>query len=326
VVGQIRDELAAEPGVKSVGVAEVGLMTGSNSSSSVIVDGYTSKEGEDLNPNFNGVSPGFFSTMGIPLVRGRDFTDGDALQAPKVAIVNEVFADYFFKGQDVLGRTFRLERDGLPYTIVGLVRDGRKASMREEPIRYVYTPYMQEDRLADVTFYVRTVSDAVALGGRLPRLVARADAGLPVKDVRTMQARIGESLFVDRIVASLSAAFGFLATLLAAIGLYGVMSHAVAMRTREIGIRMALGAERRMVVAMVLREVALLTAIGIVIGLPSGYGLGRAVESQLFGLKAADPLTFALATAVLVTASLLAGLVPAARATRVHPLVALRYE
>jgi len=156
--------------------------------------------------------------------------------------------------------------------------------------------------------------------------VRQADPGLPVTDMKTMRAQIHESLFVERIVAVLSAAFGLLATLLAAIGLYGVMSYAVSLRTREIGIRVALGAERRAVLLMVLREVAVLALIGIAIGLPSGYGLGRLVESQLFGMTARDPLTFALATATLVVSALLAGYLPAARATRVDPLVALRYE
>jgi ABC-type antimicrobial peptide transport system permease subunit len=157
-------------------------------------------------------------------------------------------------------------------------------------------------------------------------LVRQADPGLPVTDMKTMRAQIHESLFVERIVAVLSAAFGLLATLLAAIGLYGVMSYAVSLRTREIGIRVALGAERRTVLFMVLKEVATLALLGIALGLPSGYGLGRLVESQLYGLTARDPVTFAVATAVLVVSAALAGYVPAARATRVDPLVALRYE
>ena len=154
----------------------------------------------------------------------------------------------------------------------------------------------------------------------------RIDATLPVNDLKTMEAQIGESLFVERMVAVLSAAFGLLATVLAAIGLYGVMSYAVTMRTREIGLRVALGADRRAVLMLVLREVAVLAALGIAIGLPGGYGLGKVVESQLFGLKARDPLTFAVATVALVTTALVAGLVPAVRAARVDPMKALRYE
>ena len=154
----------------------------------------------------------------------------------------------------------------------------------------------------------------------------RIDPTLPVTDLKTMEAQIGESLFMERMVAALSAAFGLLATVLAAIGLYGVMSYAVAMRTREIGLRVALGADRRAVLMLVLREVAVLAALGIAIGLPGGYGLGKVVESQLFGLNARDPLTFAVATLALVTTAFVAGLVPAMRAARVDPMTALRYE
>ena len=173
---------------------------------------------------------------------------------------------------------------------------------------------------------MRSAADPEALSGRLRKVVQRADANLPVTGLKTMSAQIGESLFVERMVAALSASFGFLATLLAAVGLYGVMSYAVSLRTREIGIRVALGAERRAVLFMVLKEVAVLTALGVAIGLPSGYGLGRLVEAELFGLTARDPLTFLTATATLLLAALLAGYIPAARATRVDPMVALRYE
>jgi predicted permease len=276
----------------------------------------------------NGVAPGFFATMGIPLLSGRDFGDADAAGAPKVAVVNEGFARYFYKDQSPLGRRFGMGRksEQFPFTIVGVVRDSKAASLREKPLRFVYLPYMQDEAIGQMTFYVRSSLDPVALGNRMRAVVRQADVGLPITDMKTMQTQIRESLFVDRMVASLSAAFGLLATLLAAVGLYGVMSYAVSLRTREIGIRVALGADRRTVLLMVLREVAVLALIGIAIGLPSGYGLGRLVESQLYGLTARDPLTFALATAVLLTSAMLAGYVPAARATRVDPLVALRYE
>ena len=190
----------------------------------------------------------------------------------------------------------------------------------------MYTPYTQEPRVGGMTFYVRAAADPDTLGVRLRKIVQRVDPTLPVTELKTMRAQIAESLFVERLVAALSAAFGFLATLLAAIGLYGVMSYAVALRTREIGIRVALGAARRTVLFMVLKEVAVLTLLGVAVGLPSGYGLGRLVEAQLFGIDARDPLTFGVATTTLLLASLLAGYLPAARATRVDPMVALRYE
>jgi predicted permease len=328
ILNRIREDVAAEPGVASVSLAEIALMTDSNSQSSVRVEGYEAKDDEDMNPNFNGVAPGFFEALGIPLVAGRDLTDADAAGAPRVAVVNEVFARYFFKGESPVGRRFGLGRraDSLDYTIVGVVRDGKAATLREEPKRFAYTPFTQSGDLGGVTFYVRTAADVETLGPRLRRLVAEIDPQLPVTDMKTMQAQIRESLFVERLIATLSAAFGLLATFLAALGLYGVMSQAVAQRTREIGIRMALGAERRSVFAMVLRDVALLVGVGVALGLPGGYGLGRVIESQLFGLSARDPLTFGVATLALLAAALVAGYVPAARATRVDPVVALRYD
>ena len=327
VFEQIRDEVAAEPGVRSVSLAEVALMTDSNNSSTVKVDGYEAKDGEDMNPNFNAVAPGFFSTMGIPLVAGRDFTEADGPGAPLVAVVNETFVRYFFGDKDPLGRRFRRGRnDELVMEIVGVVKDGKMATLREEPVRFVYLPYRQQDDIGAMTFYARMAIDPEPLAPRMRAAVGRVDGTLPVTDLKTMRAQIGESLFVERLVAALSAAFGLLATLLAALGLYGVMSYAVSLRTREIGIRVALGADRATVLAMVLKEVAVLAVIGVAVGLPSGYGLGRLVETQLFGLTARDPLTFVLATVTLLATALVAGYIPAARATRVHPMVALRYQ
>jgi len=241
--------------------------------------------------------------------------------------VNETFARYFFQDKDPLGRRFSYGRDDkMDVEIVGVARDGKSATLREEPVRFVYVPYQQNSNIGGMTFYARSTVDPDALGPRVRQIVQRVDATLPVTNLKTMRAQIGESLFVERLVAALSAAFGLLATLLAALGLYGVMSYAVSLRTREIGIRVALGADRRTVLGMILKEVAVLALIGVAVGLPGGYGLGRYVETQLFGLTARDPLTFILATVTLLATALLAGYVPAARATRVHPMVALRYQ
>ena len=308
-------------------MADVALMTNSDESHTVSVEGYEPKEGENMNPDFNGVGPEFFATLGIPLLAGREFTAADGPDAPRVAVVNDVFARYFFGDQDPVGRQFRPgSNEDIVITIVGVVREGKSASLWEKPLRFVYLPYGQERGLGEMTFYARSTVDPEVLGDRMRKAVQRIDATLPVTGLKTMTAQIGESLFVERMVAALSAAFGFLATLLAAVGLYGVMSYAVSLRTREIGIRVALGAERRAVLFMVLKEVAVLAALGVAIGLPSGYGLGRLVETQLFGLTARDPLTFATATTTLLLAALLAGYIPAARATRVDPMVALRCE
>jgi predicted permease len=329
VFRRIQEELGREPGVTSVSAADISLLAGDRSRSTIRVEGYESKEGEDMSPNFNDVAPGFFSTLGIPLVTGREFRPTDLLPAPRVAVVNEAFAQYFFKNESPVGRRFALAGrtpKGFDIEIVGVVRDGKSASLREETKRFVYLPYAQEENVGGLTFYVRSTLDPDAVGTRLRAVVRKVDASLPVTELRTMAAQVGKSLFVERMTASLSAAFGLLATILAAIGLYGVMSYAVTMRTREIGLRVALGADRRSVLLLVLREVAVLAAIGVAIGLPGGYGLGRLVESQLFGLTARDPLTFVLATGALLVTAFVAGLVPAARASRVDPMTALRYE
>jgi predicted permease len=324
---RLRDALRAEPGVESVSLAALALMDGSDASSTIMVEGYKEKEDEDMSPRFNWVGPGFFETTGMAVVRGRDLTDADRVGTPKVAVVNEAFARYFFGDQDPVGRRFGRARDQKTDTeIVGVVRDGKASSLREEMQRFVYAPAAQQEAPGERTFYVRTAGDPDLLLGRVPAIVRSIDPSLPVTQSRTMRAQIGQSLYVERLVATLSAAFGLLATFLAALGLYGVMAYAVSQRTREIGIRMALGAERADVLRMVFRDVALLVAAGVAIGLPGGYGLGRAIESQLFGLHARDPLTFVIATLALVGAATAAAYVPARRATRVDPLVALRSE
>jgi predicted permease len=324
---RLQRELAAVPGVRNVSMSEIGALTGSEWGMSIRVDGYQQKEGEDLNPNFDGVGPQYFSTMSIPLVRGREFTERDVKGAPRVAIINETMAKYFFGDTDPIGRRFGFGRDpATAIEIVGVVKDVRSLALRDTPRRYAYIPYMQDDSLTQLTFYVRAAGGDGQAFDAVRQTVRRLDANLPVFDVKSMETQVAESLFVERMVAALSVAFGGLATLLAAIGLYGVMSYAVARRTREIGIRMALGAEPRGVLWLVLREVALLSAFGVMAGLLTAFFAARRVESQLFGLAPNDPVTLASAVALLLTVALVAGLVPARRATRIDPLLALRTE
>ncbi len=198
--------------------------------------------------------------------------------------------------------------------------------MRDDIDRFVYTPYMQERELGQVSFCVRARGDATNVAQAVRAVVRRLDPALPVFDLKSLPQRIDDHLWVERMVATLSVAFGALATLLAAIGLYGVMSYSVARRRREIGIRMALGAERGAVLWMVLREVAALVGIGVGVGVPLALGLSRIVASQLFGLSAHDPAALAGAAGVLVPVALVAGFLPARRATRIDPMLALRYE
>jgi predicted permease len=324
---RLQKELAAVPGVRHVSMSEIGALTGNGWGMTVRVDGYNQKEGEDMNPNFDGVGPGYFATMGIPLVRGREFSERDTKDAPRVAIINEAMAKYFFGETDPIGRRFGFGREpATSIEIVGVVKSVRSLTLRETPPRYAYLPYSQDESLTQLTFYVRAAGAEAPLAGAIRETVRRLDGNLPVFDMKSMEAQVAESLFVERMVAWLSVAFGALATLLAAIGLYGVMSYAVARRTREIGIRMALGAEPSGVLWLILSEVALLSAVGVLTGLLTAFFAARRVESQLFGLTPMDPITLGSAVALLLTVALLAGFVPARRATRIDPLLALRTE
>jgi predicted permease len=325
---QMQVQLAALPGATSVAAAVVPAMTESMWSSTVNVQGYERKEGEDTNPAVNAVAPGYFATMGMPLVMGRDFRDSDVEGAPQVAVVNETMAKYFWGNENPIGKRFGWGRhEGTyPIEVVGVVRDSRFATLRDEVPRFVYTPWTQQESLDTMTFYVRMRGEATGMPNTVRQVVQRLDPNLPIFDMKTMEAQVDESLFIERLVASLSLLFGALATVLAAVGLYGVMSYTVSRRTREIGIRMALGAARTSVLWMVLREVAIMASAGIVLGLPVAIGLSRFVQSQLYGLSPTDPITLSMATVILGSVAMLAGYVPARRATRVDPMLALRYE
>jgi len=323
----IRSQIAAEPGVRSVSMSEIGLMTGDGASSNFSAEGHDSIEGESNSSSHVGVGAGYFRTLGIPLLSGRGVAESDAATAPKVAVVNEAFARKFFGGRNPVG--FRMafgKTTKLDIEIIGLVQDGLTRSMRETPMPFAYLPIAQESNVGEMTFYVRHAGSAEALPGRLRTIVASIDPGLPLTNLKTMRTQVRESLLLEQVEAFLSGAFGLLATLLAGLGLYGVMSYAVTLRRREIGIRIALGAERSHVLALVLKEVAVLTAAGVALGLAGGYGLGRVIESQLYGMTSNDPLSFGLATAILLGAALLAGYVPAMRASRVDPITALRTD
>jgi predicted permease len=327
--------LREQPGVLSASVAQTPVLTRTGSERTIRVHGYESKPNDNMNPSTNQVGPDYFRTMGLPLVAGRAFTDRDAADAPAVAIVNETFARYFFGRDNPIGRRFyfRPASDPLEVEIVGVVKDALYENMREgttqenQTPRFVYTPYQQGDRLDEMTIYVRAASSAAAtVPDRIRETVRNVDAGVPVHQMQTLARTIDEVLFNERMLAVLSAAFGLLATVLASVGLYGVMSYVVSRRTREIGIRIALGAERSTVMGMVLKEVALLTLAGIGLGVPVALSLSQVVRSQLFGISPADPLTMGVAAVTLAAVALFAGYIPARRAARVQPVLALRSE
>jgi predicted permease len=323
---RLRERLAALPGVSALGTSGTPLLAGDDNVSSIVVPGRIPPENENA-PNADVVSPGFFAALGTPLLAGREFTAQDSANAPRVAVVNETFARVYFGGENPIGRTFSfmLTKD-VPVEVVGLVKDGKYSDLREEKQRFVFVPYAQDPSPTAMTFYVRTSGEPEALSATIRQVIHEADPQLPVYSMKTMEAQIDESMFADRIISLLSAFFGVLATLLAAVGLYGVMSYVVTRRTREIGIRVALGANRNSVVSLILSEIALMVGIGIVIAIPLSIPLARMASSLLYGIGPQDPAVIAAASLVLMASALLAAYVPAARATRVDPLEALRTE
>ncbi len=325
---QLVAALSSLPGVTSVSVAENGILNQNVGMRTTRAEGYQFKEDENYNPEVNQLTPGFFSTIGVPLISGRDFTLSDDIGAPEVAILSQPCVDHFFKNRNPLGKRigFGDAKDGLKIEVVGIVKEAKLTQFRQKPTCYVFTPLLQDENVGGSTFFVRMADSSVNLAGSVRATVARLDPGLPIFDVKTLETQTNETHYIDRMVAFLSAAFGLLATLLAAVGLYGVMSYSVTRRTREIGIRMALGARPGGVLWNVLREVLLLAGIGIVIALPLVVLLSRYVESQLYEVKGLDPVAIGLSTLVLAAVSVVAGWIPAYRATRVDPLTALHYE
>ena len=324
---RLQERLAAVPGVTRASMISCAVMEDCLQMRTVAVEGYQGKENENLNPLAMEVGPGYFATLGTPLLQGRDFNEADRLTAPKVAIVNQAFATYFFQNENPIGRRFRFGRSNVfDIEIVGVVKDAKHGNMREKQWRQVYLPYGQNDAQGEMTFYVRAGMDPAALGAVIRREVSRLDANMPVAEMRTLVSQIDRLITTERLVSGLATAFGVLATLLAAVGLYGVMAFIVARRTREIGIRMALGALRGRVLWLVMREVAVVTGAGIALGLPLALAAGRLVQSQLFGVESGDLLTLAGAAVVISLAAALAGFLPARRATTIDPINALRYE
>jgi putative ABC transport system permease protein len=326
---RMREAIAALPGVRSVSAAEIPVFDNSDEGSNITVQGYAPHEDEDMHVFKNWVGPDYFATMGTPLVAGREFNESDTAGAPKVAIINETMAHRFFAGRNPVGSRFAFGsgRNTLPdIEIVGLVKDSKHSSLRGEIHPFVSLPYKQDLKLGQITFYVRTTQEPAAMMATLRKNVDHDDPNLPLYNLKTLQGQVDESLFSDRLLTILSLCLGILAALLAAVGLYGVMSYTVMRRTREIGMRIALGATRENVAWLILREVARMVTVGLVLGVAVAFALGRFIESQLFGIRASDPLIFILIPLLLAAVALLAGYLPAHRATRVDPMVALRYE
>ncbi|WP_051670309.1 ABC transporter permease [Bryobacter aggregatus] len=327
----LRRELGALPGVREVAIASEPLIENSMSSNTYSVEGHPQRDGVHSNSGTNYVGPGFFRSLGYPLLAGREFGDGDQANSRRVAVVNEQFAREYFNGA-AIGKRIGLgyEKDGslhLDTEIIGVVRDGKQQNMRDDKAkRFVYLAYTQDQAVEGMTFYVRSNREPEQLAAEIRGVLRKIDDNLPMYRVQTMEATINRSLQSERMVATLCSSFGLLATLLAAIGLYGVMAFSVARRTREIGIRLALGAERSTVIQMVMREVGWMLSSGLVAGLLLAIGFGKLVESQLWGLSGWDPLILSGAVVCLSLVALVAGLLPALRASRIQPMIALRCE
>jgi len=328
---RLEEELAALPGVTGVTDSLVALLAGNNWGNSVSVEGFQAGPDTNTDSRYNEVGTNYFRAFGIPLIAGREFTRADSKDAAKVAIVNEAFAKKFNLNRDAVGKHMASSTGSgvkLNIEIVGLVPNVKYSEVKAEIPPVFYRPYRQGNtaQLGSITYYVRTAGDPEPFLANIPRAVARLDPNLPVEDLRTMPQQVRENVFLDRFISVLSAAFASLATLLAAVGLYGVLAYTVSQRTREIGLRMALGAAPSRVRAMVLGQVGVMIAIGGVIGLAAAVALAQLAQSLLFQMRGSDPVVLAGAVLALTLVALAAGFVPANRAAHVDPMLALRYE
>ncbi len=336
---QVIERIEALPGVQSATLTRAAPLSGASRQSSVAVEG---QESGDSAANSEGggaiaesrrnttlaasIGLRYFETLQIPLLRGRDFTMQDREGAPGVAVVNETFVKRYLAGQDPIGKRISLNGAKGPWLeIVGLARDGKYLTLGEAPAPFVYQPIAQRHE-SGITLLVRTKTDPANFLAPVRREVQAIEKNLPITNLRPMTELIGNSLYAARMGAVLLGVFGLLALLLAAVGLYGVMAYSVARRTREIGIRMALGAQRGDVLRLVLYEGMTLVGVGILFGLAGAFALTRLLASFLYGVSTTDPSTFVGIAVFLAAIALVANFIPARRATKVDPMIALRYE
>jgi predicted permease len=327
---RLSERLAALPGVTLVSASRVAAIGGSRSSTSVTVEGFSAQKDGDSTSHLNAIGPDFFRTLGIPLVAGREFTAADNVPtAPRQAIVNESFVRHFLSGGPAIGRRFGRgtgNNTKLDITIIGVAKDAKYSDLRETIPRVFYTPYRHNATLAALNFYLRTAVEPESVIPAIRRELTAIDPDLPLRDLRSMQAQLDSRTSNERLLSRLTGAFGGLATLLAAIGLYGVLAYNVATRTREIGIRVALGAKATDVRWLIVKEVAVMFVVGIVLGVTAAGGVGQLLKGTLFGVRPLEPVVYVSAVAVLGIIALAAAYFPARRATNVDPLIALKYE
>jgi predicted permease len=327
----VADRLRAVPGVRGVAYSHLGLLTGGESRTRVEVDGFTPQREEDRHAHFDRISPGYFATLGIPMLLGRDLGPQDTAASQMVCVINEELRKRFFAGRNPIGlhliTAIGARRNTLE--IVGVVKNVRSSSLRDEIPERFYTPVSQafEGKVADsVVFEVRTVGEPKSMLPTIRKAILAVNPDAPVSLSSSMEEMIADQTLSESQIARLCSIFGGLALLLAATGLYGVLSYGVACRTNEIGIRMALGAGRDKIIQMVLRETSFLVAIGLVAGVITAAPSTRVIAARLYGLSHMDPLTITFALALLSAVAVIAGYIPAARAARVNPVQALRHE
>jgi predicted permease len=327
VQSAVLDRLRATPGVVSASAVQVLPISGSLWGRTVQVEGYTFRSDESEDSAFNAVAPGYFATTGIPLLRGREFDRRDTNTGQKVAIVNESFARYFFGDRSPVGHW--VSSVNVRYEIVGEVKDARYSNLRQDLIKTMYIPWTQREgeQPSGYAFLARVAAgDPMRLAPAIERLVRETDPALRVRNPQTYAAVVDRSIATERIMATLGGFFGLLAILVAGLGIFGVMAFQVSRRVNEIGIRMALGARRRSIVALILREIAVMLAVGCPAGAAVALALSGIARKMLFGVTPTEPAVFVLAAVVLGAAALAAGWLPARRAARVDPMVALRHE
>ncbi len=324
--GRLEQVLGALPGVTAVTASAIPLLAGNNWGEGVAVEGFHKEPDTDAGSRFNAVGPNYFHVLGVPVLAGRDFTPFDEDGSMKVAIVNEAFAKKFGLGHNAVGKKMSMDNDSLDLTIVGLVKDSKYSEVKGEIPPVFVRPYRQSGRVSTITFYLRASASPVQILRAIPAAMKQVDPNLPVEDLQLMPQQAADNVFLDRMITTLSASFAVLATLLAAVGLYGVLAYSVAQRTREIGVRMALGANGVRVRSMVLMQVGRMALVGGVIGILGALGIGKAAQSLLYQLDGHDPVVIVVSAVTLGLVAFGAGFIPALRASRIDPMQALRYE